>query len=169
MAIGFAIFTYYTVLFATNLLNQNKYLADSSGTISAKTFINHNSAEGTYIVAPAQVEGQPGLKIADPSGRVLVDKQLTENPALGTFTLTEDGNYTLTLTNASPDSEVHIIFGDQKSIVDGLDIDPITLGVVFNFSLYAGIAVFSAGIIITFLDRQRTSKMKQFGDTSDLV
>jgi hypothetical protein len=40
---------------------------------------------------------------------------------------------------------------------------------MFNFTLYAGIAVFVAGVIITVLDRQRTSKMKQFGDTSDLV
>jgi hypothetical protein len=169
MAIGFAIFTYYTVLFATKLLNENKFIADTAGMTSTKTLISHNATEGTYIVALADTAGQPGLKIEDPSGKVLVDKQITENPAMGTFALTEDGNYTLTVTNMSPSSEVHVIFGDQKSIVGGLGIDPVTLGVVFNFTLYAGIAVFGAGVIITVLDRQRTSKMKQFGDTSDLV
>jgi hypothetical protein len=29
--------------------------------------------------------------------------------------------------------------------------------------------VIAAGIVITILDRRRISKMKQFGDTSDLV
>jgi len=169
MAVGFAIFAYYTVSFATKLLSENKYVADPAGTASIPKFISQNATEGTYIVALAEAAEQAGLKIEDPSGKALVEKQLTENPSMGTFATTEDGNYTLTVTNASPNSEVHIIFGDQESIAGGLGVDPVTLGVVFNFTLYAGISVFIAGIIITILDRQRANKMKQFGDTSDLV
>ena len=172
MAIGFAIFTYYTVLFATKLLAENKYNIEPANATSVERFIRKNATEGTYIVALVQAAGQPGLKITDPAGQVLVDKQLEGTLAMDTFGLTQDGNYTLTVANTSPDSalEANIVFGDQKSIIEsGLDINPVTLSVMFNFTLYAGIAVFAAGVIITVLDRQRTSKMKQFGDTSDLV
>jgi uncharacterized repeat protein (TIGR01451 family) len=172
MAIGFAIFTYYTVLFATKLLAENKYNIEPADATSVERFISKNATEGTYIVALVQAAGQPGLKITDPAGQVLVDKQLEGTLSMDTFGLTQDGNYTLTVANTSPDSalEANIVFGDQKSIIEsGLDINPVTLSVMFNFTLYAGIAVFVAGVIITVLDRQRTSKMKQFGDTSDLV
>jgi uncharacterized repeat protein (TIGR01451 family) len=172
MAIGFAIFTYYTVVFATKLLSENKYPIEPAGAASVERFISKNATEGTYIVALTQPVGQPGLKITDPAGQVLVDQQLEGTLAMDTFSLTQDGNYTLTVANSSPDSalEANIVFGDQRSIIEsGLDINPVTLSVMFNFTLYAGIAVFVAGVIITVLDRQRTSKMKQFGDTSDLV
>ena len=172
MAMGFAIFTYYTVVFATKLLIENKYDIEPAGTVSVERFISKNATEGTYIVALMQSVGQPGLKITDPAGQMLVDQQLEGTLAMDTFSLTHDGNYTLTVTNTSPDNslEANIVFGDQRSIIEsGLDIKPVTLSVMFNFTLYAGIAVFVAGVIITVLDRQRTSKMKQFGDTSDLV
>jgi len=172
MTIGFAVFTYYTVLFATKLLGENVRPIDPANTTSIERFISSNATEGTYIVALPQPVGQPELKIMDPSGQVLIDKQLTETVEMGTFNVTQDGNYTLVVANTSPNLplEANIVFGDQKSIVEsGLDINPVTLGVTFNFTLYAGIAVFVAGIIITVLDRQRSSKMKQFGDTSDLV
>jgi len=172
MAIGFAIFTYYTVLFATKLLGENIHTIGPANTTSIVRFISRNATEGTYIVALPQSVGQPGLKIMGPSGQVLVDKQLTETVTMGTFNVTQDGNYTLVVANTSPNLplESNIVFGDQKSIVEsGLDINPVTLGATFNFTLYTGIAVFIAGVIVTVLDRQRASKMKQFGDTSDLV
>jgi uncharacterized repeat protein (TIGR01451 family) len=172
MAIGFAIFTYYTVLFAAKLLGENKYDVAPAGVSSIERFISKNATEGTYIVALLQPVGQPGLEIKDPAGQVLIDKQLEGTLAIDTFGLTQDGNYTLTVSNTSPDSalEANIVFGDRKSIIEsGLDINPVTLGMMFNFALYAGIVVFAAGVIITVLDRQRARKMKQFGDTSDLV
>jgi hypothetical protein len=40
---------------------------------------------------------------------------------------------------------------------------------IFVFLLGIGIAVAIAGAIITILDRSRVKRMKQFGDTSDLI
>jgi len=40
---------------------------------------------------------------------------------------------------------------------------------ITSFMLIAGIIASIAGAVITVLDRRRTKKMRQFGDTSDLV
>ncbi len=40
---------------------------------------------------------------------------------------------------------------------------------IFGLMLMAGIATAIAGAVITVMDKRRISKMKQFGDTADLV
>jgi hypothetical protein len=171
--VGFAIFSYYTVLFAIKLITESNYSVEPASKVSIQQFISgQNSSQGTYIIAMQHPVGEPGLKIASPSGATLVEKQLAEILTMDTFSVTETGNYTLTLANTSPDNtlEANIVFGDQRTIIEsGLSISPETLSLVFNLTLYTAIAVIITGAIITILDRQRISKMKQFGDTSDLV
>jgi uncharacterized repeat protein (TIGR01451 family) len=173
VAVGFAIFSYYTVLFAAKLITESSYSIAPADKLSLQQSINNqNASEGSFIVAMQHQVGQPTIKINSPSGATLVEKQLIDSITMDTFAITETGTYTLTLTNASPDTplEANIIFGDKNMIVErGLSISPETLSLVFNLTLYTAFAVIITGAIITILDRQRISKMKQFGDTSDLV
>jgi hypothetical protein len=173
IAVGFAIFSYYTVLFAAKLITESSYSVAPADKLSIPQFIDsQNASEGAFIVAMQHQVGQPLIKITSPSGATLTEKQLPETITMDTFAITETGNYTLTLTNASPDAtlEANILFGDKRMIIEnGLSVSPETLSLIFNLTLYTAIAVIIAGAIITILDRQRISKMKQFGDTSDLV
>lgn len=178
MAIGFGIFSYYTVLFAAKLVAETAYTIEPSGKISITKFISiQNASQGTFIIVMQQGLGgqnhqHPFLKIANPSGKTLVEEQLAEALTIDTFPVTETGNYILTLANTPSGSslEVNVIFGDQRTIIEsGLSVSPDTLSLVFNLTLYTAITIIIAGAIITFLDRKRINKMKQYGDTSDLV
>ena len=176
MAVGFAIFSYYTVLFAAKLVAETGYSVDPFGKISITKFISsQNASQGTFIIVLQQGLGgqqQPVIKIDGPSGAALIEKQLAETLTIDTFPVTETGNYTLTLANTSPGSSLktNVIFGDQRTIIEsGLSVSPDTLSLVFNLTLYTAVTIIIAGAIITILDRKRISKMKQFGDTSDLV
>ncbi len=178
LAVGFAIFSFYTVLFATKLVSESNYSVDPGKRVSIQQFISReNASQGTYIIAMQQqqqepVGGQPSLKIISPSGTTLVEKQLAGTVTMDTFPVTQTGNYTLTLINTSQNStlKANIVFGDQRTIIEsGLRASPETLSLIFNLTLYTAVAIIIAGAIITILDKQRISKMKQFGDTSDLV
>lgn len=180
LAVGFAIFSFYTVLFATKLVSESNYSVDPGKRVSIQQFISReNASQGTYIIAMQQqqqqqepVGGQPSLKIISPSGTTLVEKQLAGTVTMDTFPVTQTGNYTLTLINTSQNSTLsaNIVFGDQRTIIEsGLRASPETLSLIFNLTLYTAVAIIIAGAIITILDKQRISKMKQFGDTSDLV
>src|SRR5690242_16962572 len=122
MAIGFAIYSYYFVLFAAKLVGETDYTVEPSGKISITKFISsQNASQGTFIIVMQQGLGgqnqqQPFLKIANPSGKTLVEKQLTEALTMNTFPVTETGNYTLTLANTLSGSSLHanVIFGDQR-------------------------------------------------------
>jgi len=90
----------------------------------------------------------------------------TINPPIvnGVFTITESGNYSLILVNPAPDAtlEASVLFGDQGSFATSEQV-------ILSSLLYVGIIAVIAGAVITILDRRRIGKMKQFGDTSDLV
>ena len=123
-----------------------------------------NTSQGVYSIAFPLFEGQPSLKIVNPANKTIVEK--TINPPLvnEVFTITESGYHTLILVNPSSDAtlEASILFGDRESFATQEQV-------IFNFLVYAGIIAAIAGAVITVLDRRRASKMKQFGDTSDLV
>ena len=172
--LGLAIFGYYSLLFTTKLLIQNNYSIGPANNVSIYRFINsQNASQGTYIVAIPQSPIRPAiLKIASPSGALLVEKQIAQTLTMDTFPVAETGNYTLIVMNSSHNStlQANIVFGDQRAIIEsGLSVSPETLLLIFSLTLYTGVAIIIAGAIITILDRQRISKMKRFGDTSDLV
>jgi subtilase family serine protease len=96
--------------------------------------------------------------------QTIVEQAISPPVVNEVFTVVGSGNYTLILTNLSSDTalEASILFGDRESYATQEQL-------IFSFLLYAGIIAIIAGAVITILDRRRINKMKQFGDTSDLV
>lgn len=81
-----------------------------------------------------------------------------------TFVIMESGYYTLVLTNPSSEKtlDATILFGDRESYATAEQL-------IFSFMVIAGIITAIAGAVITVLDRRKINKMRQYGDTSDLV
>ena len=62
-----------------------------------------------------------------------------------------------------------VILDSQEAVLSRAGSLSPGITVTFGFVLVAGIAAAVAGAVITIVDRRRMGKMKQFGDTSDLV
>ena len=145
------------------LLSGNTYSIQPDDILVIQRFVSNNS-QGVYSVSFPLFEGQPRLQIVDAANRTIVEETISPPIANGVFTIATSGNYTLTLANPAPVAtlEASVLFGDQESFVTSEQL-------VFNSLLYVGIIAVIAGAVITILDRRRIGKMKQFGDTSDLV
>lgn len=153
-AVSFATFIY--------LLAGNIHTIKPNENLTIQRFISSNTSQGVYRISFPLFEGKPNLKIVNPINQTIVERTIDPPLVSEVFTITESGYYTLVLTNPSSDTtlEATILFGDRESFA--------TPELVSNF-VYVGIIAAIAGTVITVLDRRRTSKMKQFGDTSDLV
>jgi len=145
------------------LISGNAYSIKPNDRLILRQFVS-NTSQGVYSISFPLFEGQPDVKILNAANQTIVEKTISPPVVNEVFTITESGYYTLILTNPSSDAtlEASILFGDQESYAT-----PVQL--VFSFLLYAGIITVIVGSVITILDRRRISKMKQFGDTSDLV
>jgi hypothetical protein len=143
------------------LITGNTYSIQPNDRITLQQFIS-NGSQGVYSISFPLFEEQPNLRILDAGNRTIVEKEIAPPVINEVFPAAEGGYYTLILTNPSSDAilEASILFGDQDSY---------TLQTILSFSLYGSIIAAIAGAIITILDRLRISRMKQFGDTSDLV
>ena len=153
-----------TVSFATfiYLLAGNIHTIKPNDSLTIQRFISSNASQGVYRISFPLFEGKPNLKIVNPINQTIVERTIDPPLVSEVFTITESGYYTLVITNPSADTtlEATILFGDRESFA--------TPELVSNF-VYVGIIAAIAGAVITVLDRRRTNKMKQFGDTSDLV
>lgn len=145
------------------LLSGNTFSIQPDDSVVIQRFVS-NTSQGVYSVSFPLFGGQPSLQIVDAANRTIVEETISPPIANGVFTITASGNYTLILSNPAPDTtlEASVLFGDQESFATREQL-------VFNSLLYAGIIAVIAGTVITILDRRRIGKMKQFGDTSDLV
>ena len=145
------------------LLSGSTYSIKPNDRLVIQQFVS-NTSQGVYSISFPLFEGQPNLKIVDAVNQTIVEETITPPIVNGVFTITESGNYTLFLTNPASDAtlEASVLFGDQESFATSEQL-------IFNFLLYVGIIAVIAGTVITILDRRRKGKMKQFGDTSDLV
>jgi hypothetical protein len=65
--------------------------------------------------------------------------------------------------------EAAIGFGDPDDVLSRENIFSTATVVILVSLLVIGIIVALAGIIITILDRRQINRMKQFGDTRDLI
>lgn len=144
-------------------LTGNMYSIKPNDRLVIQQFVS-NTSQGVYSISFPLFEGQPGLKIVSPANQTIVEKTISPPLVNEVFTITESGYHTLILANPSSDAtlEASILFGDRESFATQEQI-------IFNSLVYAGIIAAIAGSVITVLDRRRTSRMKQFGDTSDLV
>lgn len=149
---------------STFLLVENTYSIKPNDRLIVQQFFPNNGSQGVYSISFPSFEGQPNLKIMNSINQTIVEKTITPPIVSETFAAVESGNYTLILANPSPDKtlEASVLFGDRGSFAS-------TEQLIASFILSAGIIAAIAGAVITILDRRRASKMKQFGDTSDLV
>jgi asparagine N-glycosylation enzyme membrane subunit Stt3 len=66
--------------------------------------------------------------------------------------------------------EAAIYFGGQEQVLNEKNYFSYAITLTLFMSLLGiGIALAIAGMVIIILDKRRTDKMKQFGDTSDLI
>jgi hypothetical protein len=174
MAIGFSLALYYVASLEINLENE-KVSINPNGSQTIQQFIQQNVTEGMYVVAFPTSANRLELTITNPANQTILGEEINPSPfappIFGAFNITESGNYSLILTNLSSDTiEISAIIGDKESVESrGIKSSFNDSALIASSLFTVGIAIAIAGIIITVLDRQRTSKMKQFGDTSDLV
>jgi hypothetical protein len=112
------------------------------------------------------------MTIKDPANRTVLSTPIEPPVAFRTFSTAGSGNYTLDLLNPSNSSAIQVAasLGDQQEVITKrLDLSAAVAAVVFGFLIVAGIGVTIAGGVLTIFDKRRISKMKQYGDTSDLV
>lgn len=145
------------------LLSGNTYSIKPSERLVIQQFVS-NTSQGVYSISFPLFEGQPYLQIVDEANKTIVEETINPPIVNGVFTITKSGNYSLILVNPASDAtlEASVLFGDQGSFATSEQV-------IFNSLLYVGIIAVIAGAVITILDRRRIGKMKQFGDTSDLV
>lgn len=172
-AVSLGIFTYSTVILADSLLNDNRYVVSPGGSQTIRQFINQ-SALGAYIIGFSEAPAQLNIRLAGPSDITLDQRRVsvspTDPPVFEQFRIAEGGEYSLIIANPSDEAvDVAAILGDNETIIQESGLSFATLAMAFISLLFVGIALLVAGTAITILDRRRINKMKQFGDTSDLV
>ncbi len=145
------------------LLSGHTYSIKPTERLVIQQFVS-NTSQGVYSVSFPLFEGQPSLLIVGVANQTVVEETINPPIVNGVFTITESGNYSLILVNPAPDAtlEASVLFGDQGSFATSEQM-------ILSSLLYVGIIAVIAGAVITILDRRRIGKMKQFGDTSDLV
>ncbi|HEX2015037.1 MAG TPA: hypothetical protein VLA68_07400 [Nitrososphaera sp.] len=169
--VSLSLLGYYGMRFITNVEAEEKYQVDPNGSIEVQENIT-NTNQGAYVVAfPDFTGGRPIVTISDPSGQVIVDKALDPPIVIEQFPADKVGNYTLTLSNPSPDQvlEASVLLGTPESVLSRADISSAFMTLAFGILLVAGAGAIIAGVVILILDKRRMSKMKQYGDTTDLV
>jgi hypothetical protein len=169
VVISFSMLGYYGLQFV-NSIQQDESLTIGPGG-SHQVQQNINASQGAYVVAFPDFEGHPSVTITDPDGQVVIERTIEPPIIIQPFNAEEPGVYTLVLSNPTDQVlEATVVLGDQETVLSrGINVSSAITALVFTSILGIGIAVAIAGAVITILDRRRISKMKQFGDTSDLV
>lgn len=172
MAVSVSLLVYYGMQFATAIEQAEKYMVQPGGSIEIQQRIV-NASQGAYVVAlPDFSNEQPvAVRIRNPANQTVVDKSINSQIMIELFETTTSGVYTLTLSNPSSNKilAVSVILGDQEKVLGESNIPVTAMAAAFTSLLFIGIAAIIAGAAITVLDLRKVSKMKQFGDTSDLV
>jgi hypothetical protein len=168
VAISFSMLGYYGLQFVNSIQQEEKRRVEPGGSIEVQQ--NINTSIGAYVVAFPDFEGNPTVAIRDPAGKVLVNGSIDPPLIIQPFEAKEPGVYTLVLSNPTDQIlEASIILGENETVLSRSQLSSAMSALAFTSLLVVGIAVAIAGAIITVLDRRRINKMKQFGDTSDLV
>lgn len=160
----------YGSLGLVQALEDAKYTVEPSKSVNIRQNLT-SGVQGAYI---ASYEGsgpvRPVITVTDPTGKVVIQKEIDQPLEMQVFSVAQDGEYVLTLSNPSPDVPVEagIILGRQESILGRAELLP-QLALASTSLVVAGVVAIVTGIALVVLDRRRINKMKQFGDTSDLV
>lgn len=170
-AISLSVLGYYGLRLITNLEEQPKYSIPPGGLHKVEQNIA-NVSLGAYVVSFSNYTGgRPTVVLTDPAEQIVIRKEVDTPILIESFPISVAGNYTLELSNPSPVQtlEASIILGSQESVLSTADISSAVMTLIFGLMLMAGIATAIAGTVITVMDKRRISKMKEFGDTADLV
>ena len=168
-AAGFAAMAYYGVQFISDISSTGRHTVEPQGTYELEQGIE--AGTGTYIVSLPDYGGGPvmiSVQVRDPAGTALVDKQVDAPFFAESFTAPVTGNYTLAVSNTSPDPIVlSVTMGNEEDVSQfvGTSLAPAAISLLL---LAAGIIIIIAGVAVTILDGRREKKMRQFGDMSDL-
>jgi hypothetical protein len=167
----FSMLGYYSLHFVNVIQHEGTYIIEPHGSINMGQNINNTQGIGMYVVAFAEFAGQASVIIMDHTGKVIVDNKNLHPPiTIETFDAEVPGLYNLTLLNPTDRVlEAAMSFGDWEHVLGRKNLFSAMTVLIFVFLLGIGIAVAIAGAIITILDRSRVKRMKQFGDTSDLI
>jgi hypothetical protein len=171
IAIGLSVLGYYGMRLIETLETEERHIVTPGSSIPITRNIT-TAQQGAYLVSfPEFSGGSLGITIRDPDDRVILQRSADPPIVMEAFSVIEDGPYTLTLTNPSADVvlEASVILDSQEAVLSRAGSLSPEITVIFGFVLVAGIATAITGGVITVMDRRRLGKMKQFGDTSDLV
>jgi hypothetical protein len=166
--ISFSTLGYYILQFVSSIQQEGKYTIQPGRSINVQQSIN--DTQGIYVITFADFEGHASVIIKDRAGKIIVDKNIDPPIIIESFNADVPGLYDLTLLNPTDQVlEAAIDFGDQEHVLSGKNLSSAMTVLVLISLLGIGIAVAIAGAVIAILDRSRINKMKQFGDTSDLI
>ena len=168
--ISFSMLGYYAIQFLSIIQQEGRYTIQPGRFIDLQQ--NINDTEGIYVIAFADFIGaQASVTIKDRVGKVLVDKNIDQPIIIEPFDAKVPGPYNLTLLNLGSRSiEAAVHFGGQEEMLSEKNYLSSAITVTLFMSLLGiGMAVAIAGVAIIIIDRRRVNKMKQFGDTSDLI
>jgi hypothetical protein len=167
--IGFSMLVFHGMQFVNSIQEEQKLRVEPGGSVQMQQ--NINASQGAYVVVFPDFEGRPTVTIKDPSGHLVIERTIEPPIVLQPFDVAQPGVYTLVISNPTDQVfEPFVVLGDQETVLSqGIDISATATALAFTSLLGVGVAVAVAGAVITVLDRRRISKMKQFGDTSDLV
>ncbi len=169
---SFSMLGYYGVILITTIEDEDKRKIQPNGMIPFTANIS-NTEQGAYAVVFSDFTGvRPMVTLRDPSNQTVVARAVDPPVALGLFTVADEGIYTLTLSNPSSDQvlEAFALLGSQEYVLNNSEIGAAVMTTfALGSLLMGGIAAAVAGVVITVIDKRRLGKMKQFGDTSDLV
>ena len=168
--ISFSLLGYYTLQLADIIQQQGKYRIDPGGSINLEENINSTQGIGIYAIAFAEFSGSASIIIMDNSGKAIINKSISQPIVIEPFDTESRGIYTLKLLNPTDQViEAAISFGEQDNVLSRKDLLSFETVLITVSTLGIGIILTIAGIIITILDRRQINRMKQFGNTNDLI
>ncbi|HEX7032287.1 MAG TPA: hypothetical protein VF172_04750 [Nitrososphaera sp.] len=168
VAISFSMLAYYGLQFVSSIQQEETLSIEPGGSIEIQKNVNASAA--AYVVAFPGFEGQAAIEIRDPSGNTLIEKNIDPPIVIESFEIQEPGVYTLVLSNPTEMAlEASVLLDDYETVLGRSNLSTAAGALGFTSLLAVGAAIAIAGAVITFVDRRRINRMKQFGDTSDLV
>jgi len=167
-AISLSLLGYYGLQFVNSIQQEEKLRVEPGSSIEVQRRIN--ASLGAYVVAFPDFDGQPTVTVTDSAGRVMVNRSIDPPIVIEPFEVEQPGVHTLVLSNPTRQVlEASVVLGDNETVLNRSSLSSAMSALAFTSLLAVGTAVAIAGAVITILDRRRINKMKQFGDTSDLV
>ena len=169
VAVSLTVLGYYGMRLVETL--EEKYALEPGKSVEITRNLT-SAGQGAYVAAFQELGGvNPVVTIRGPSGNVVVQKSVDQLIVLEAFPVVEAGVYSMNLSNPSMSSTLQaaIVLDSQEAVLSRAGALSPAITVAFGFMLVAGIGALVAGAVITIMDRRRFSRMKQFGDTSDLV